>query len=186
MTVGSGGPHGFHIAQEARLTARELATCDFSFDVSEEAVPPFDGNDIVNVVQVAPYRKAYDSDGELEPADGQFLFAARDAGRVCGYVIVSHAWNHFCQVDDLAVDCGMRRRGLGVQLLDTARAWAAARGLPGMRLETQSNNVPACRLYARYGFQLGGHDRHLYSTLLLPQRETALYWYLFFAGNQCG
>jgi hypothetical protein len=47
--------------------------------------------------------------------------------------------------------------------MDRAVSWANEQGLPGIRLETQSNNVGACRFYERYGFELAGYDRHLYS-----------------------
>lgn len=38
-------------------------------------------------------------------------------------------------------------------------------GLPAVRLETQSSNVPACLFYERYGFKLGGFDRYLYGAI---------------------
>jgi RimJ/RimL family protein N-acetyltransferase len=47
-------------------------------------------------------------------------------------------------------------------------------------LETQDNNVPACRLYARCGFQLRGFDTHLYKGDDPSTDEIALYWYLVF------
>jgi streptothricin acetyltransferase len=64
--------------------------------------------------------------------------------------------------------------------MDLAVAWAKAQGLAGLTLETQSNNVPACRFYSRYGFTLGGYDRLLYRALDRDTREVALYWYLTF------
>lgn len=167
------------IAAETCVAQGELAACDFTFDVVEEATGPFDGDDIVNVVPVAPYRKAYECTGDLAPEEGEILFVARVAGRACGYAVVARAWNDFAQIEDIAVDRQVRRLGVGARLLDAAVAWARAQALPGLRLETQSNNVPACRFYARYGFRLGGHDRHLYGALGLPRQETALFWYLF-------
>ena len=47
-------------------------------------------------------------------------------------------------------------------------------------LETQDNNVPACRLYERCGFQLRGFDTHLYKGHDPATGEIALYWYLTF------
>lgn len=170
------------VTRERRLPAHELAACDFSFVVEEETLPPYDGPAIVNVAAVAPYRKAYEDPGVHKP--GEILFAARRAGVLCGYVIVSRGWNNYCQIEDIAVDRRARRLGVGALLLDAAVGWARAQKYPGVRLETQSNNVPACRLYARYGFMLGGHDRYLYSELPDQRRpETALYWYLFFDGD---
>lgn len=57
--------------------------------------------------------------------------------------------------------------------------WAGQKALPGIRLETQTNNVAACRFYLRQGFVLGGHDRHLCEGLSPGTRETALFFYRF-------
>jgi ribosomal protein S18 acetylase RimI-like enzyme len=58
--------------------------------------------------------------------------------------------------------------------------WAKEKGLPGLMLETQNNNVAACHLYESCGFELGGFDRNLYKGLHPDTKEIALYWYLFF------
>ncbi|MBP1701359.1 MAG: acetyltransferase [Chloroflexi bacterium] len=58
--------------------------------------------------------------------------------------------------------------------------WAKARGFPGIMLETQNNNVAACRLYERTGMQLGGFDKYLYKGITPDTEEIALYWYLIF------
>ena len=70
--------------------------------------------------------------------------------------------------------------GVGRALMDRAIAWAVERGLPGVRAETQSNNVPACKLYESCGFRLGGFDRDLYRGLDEGTTEVALFWYLLF------
>jgi ribosomal protein S18 acetylase RimI-like enzyme len=73
-----------------------------------------------------------------------------------------------------------RGEGIGRALIECAIAWAKEKGLPGIMLETQDNNVPACRLYARCGFTLRGFDTHLYKALDPDTDEIALYWYLMF------
>jgi GNAT superfamily N-acetyltransferase len=160
----------------------DLDGCDFSFDVTCVALPPFSGTGIERVAPISPYCKTYPLDPELftvgEGADRR-LAVAEQGGRVVGVVLVSKAWNGYASVDMLAVDRPSRGRGIGRRLLDEAVRWAVANALPGLCLETQSNNVAACRLYERYGFTLGGFDRYLYDALGLPDRETALYWYLF-------
>ena len=70
---------------------------------------------------------------------------------------------------------------MGRALLQHAVAWARERQLAGVMLETQNNNVAACRLYESCGFQLGGFDRYLYKGLHPDTDEIALYWYLLFA-----
>jgi streptothricin acetyltransferase len=81
-------------------------------------------------------------------------------------------------IDDIAVDRPCRRLGIGKALVHRAIAWAKHRRLPGLMLETQTNNVPACALYERCGFTLGGFDEWLYRALHPKTTEAALFWYL--------
>ncbi|WUR15985.1 GNAT family N-acetyltransferase [[Empedobacter] haloabium] len=181
-------PARFTIELLPRLERQQLVHCDFSFDVEAVAVPPFDGDDIAAVVPVAPYRKDYGDADELAPdADGA-LFVARPTvstaadttSPLLGYVLVSRDWTGFALIDDLAVDRSQRGLGIGQALMDAARDWARAAGLAGLRLETQSTNVAACRFYARLGMRLGGADRLLYAGFPDLAHETALFWYLRF------
>ncbi len=48
-------------------------------------------------------------------------------------------------------------------------------------LETQDNNVGACKFYESCGFQLKGFDTSLYKAIDQVKNEIALYWYLLFA-----
>ena len=109
------------------------------------------------------------------------LTVAKEAGEVRGYILISKGWNNYAVIDDFAVDRNIRRAGIGTRLMDQAVEWAKEHGLPGLRLETQSNNVQACRFYRKYGFDLGGHDKYLYTALEQSCSEIALFWYLKFA-----
>lgn len=64
--------------------------------------------------------------------------------------------------------------------MDVAVDWAKENNMPGITLETQNNNVVACKFYEKYGFILGGFDKYLYDGIGNPNEEIALYWYLFF------
>ena len=99
-------------------------------------------------------------------------------GSLAGRIVLSEGWNRYAWVEDIAVDAGHRRAGVGRALMDRAIAWAVERGLPGIRLETQNNNVPACKFYESCGFRLGGFDRDLYRGLDEATTEIALFWYL--------
>ncbi len=166
------------IAPAAGLAAADLARHDFSFAVTEEAVPPFAGDTITATVAVIPpYRKSYDL-ADIVPGPDKALFVAWSGGEVGGYLLLGRGWNNCAVIQDIAVDRASRRHGIGAALIGTAIDWTRSQGLPAIRLETQSNNVPACRFYARMGFRLGGHDRHLYAALG-QGAETALFWYLF-------
>jgi streptothricin acetyltransferase len=165
---------------------QHLAELDYSFTIDAVLTGPFDGPGAPPATPLAaPYRKTYGFDaGEVADylAGERALFVAGAAP--VGYIAVSRSWNGYASVDDLAVDAAHRGRGAARALLDAAVAWTRDQGLAGVRLETQHNNVAACRLYARYGFVLGGHDRHLYTALRTGREEIALFWYLFLDGRQ--
>jgi streptothricin acetyltransferase len=142
-------------------------------------------------VAVTPYRKRYgvtdaqELQGYLDDEDcAAFVAIATDrdgASAVVGRLLLSCSWNGYALIDDIAVDAGARRVGAGSALIDCALAWARERGLPGAMLETQDNNVAACRFYERKGFVLGGFDRFHYANDPAVAHETALFWYQKFA-----
>lgn len=161
------------------------AAIDASFDVSEELeVTIVEGRLQLVPHAVAPYRKSYldareDLDDAIADADQAGFVALLDDTAV-GVVVVGHDWTGMALVDCFAVAPSQRRAGVGTVLIDRAKAWARARGLPGLRLETQSNNVAACRFYARHGFVLKGFDADVYRADMPGTREMALYWYFWF------
>ena len=160
-----------------KASLQELAEAglDASFHVAEELRPYFiDGRFGYDIVAVEPYQKSY-GDEDDEEADGE-LFIARLGGRPAGAIALSEAWNGYACIDNILVDTGLRRSGVATALLHHAADWCGARQLPGLMLETQNNNVAACKLYERFGFRLGGFDLHLYGALAAPA-ENALFWY---------
>ena len=100
-----------------------------------------------------------------------------------------HCWRglkkgHICSGSNYLKICVILSVAIPLQLpqrlIQQAFRWAKDNGLPGIRLETQTTNVAACRFYLRQGFTLGGYDRHLYEGLSPGTRETALFFYRFF------
>ena len=89
-------------------------------------------------------------------------------------------WNQFAYVEDLVVSPEYRGERIGHTLLAQGIQWARENGFPGVMLETQDDNVPACTLYQSFGFVLSGFDRNVYRAIHPYTRETALYWYLMF------
>jgi streptothricin acetyltransferase len=130
------------------------------------------------------YRKNYGFDADelaeyLNRPDAGFFVAEVDSSPI-GYVVVTQGWNNYAIIEDIAVDAPHRGSGVARLMMDAAVEWARGAALAGVRLETQSVNVAACRFYERYGFLLGGHDRYLYRGLHPDSREVALFWYLPF------
>jgi GNAT superfamily N-acetyltransferase len=130
-----------------------------------------------------PWEKDYDAlPGEGPAAWGErfdlrewgFL-AARISGRCIGGAVVAPGppaegpW-----LMDLRVAPGHRRTGVGTALFAAAARWAAGRGFGRLRIETQNNNVAACRFYARQGCSLIAAIRDAYPSL--PE-EVQLIWH---------
>ncbi|WP_043716451.1 GNAT family N-acetyltransferase [Brucella intermedia] len=159
-----------------------LSLHDFSFEVQDELVEPFES--MVSVSLMEPYRKDYGFDEtdltEFLTDPGKQLFIAVRNDVPIGYLAISEGWNKYAIVEDVAVAAGNRKGGAGRLLLGSAVQWARDTGMAGVRLETQSTNVSACRFYSYYGFSLGGYDRFLYRGLYPETREVALFWYLHF------
>lgn len=163
----------------------DLNRCDNSFTVEAELrLTAEDGRIRYTVEPTTSYVKRYDPEifdaqTYIEQPDHAAWLAYAD-GQLAGRLLVHEHWNRFAIIWDIAVNPPFRRRGIGRRLIAEAAAWARGRGLPGVMLETQHINVPACRLYASCGFVLGGFDAWLYRGVMPGTREIALFWYLLF------
>jgi streptothricin acetyltransferase len=101
-------------------------------------------------------------------------------GKFAGLIKLISWWNRFAYIEELVVNPEFRRQGVGRALMGRAIEWAKARHFPGIMLETQNDNVPACKLYESCGFVLSGFDKNLYTATNPDTKEIALYWYLIF------
>ena len=164
--------------------AREVGDAydfDDSFTVESELILSAEGGVArFEVVPVVPYGKRYgraDLSGRRDAPDRRCSWPTSTA-RSPGGSSSRRGGTARRGFEDIAVDARRRRAGVGRALMDRAITWAVERGLAGVRLETQSNNVPACRFYESCGFHLGGFDRDLYRGLDGVTTEVALFWYL--------
>jgi streptothricin acetyltransferase len=167
------------------LNARNLpdaGRCDGLFTVDGRLVLSAEADRLrYTVVRMPSYEKRYPA----EPLDvaawigdpGRAVYLAYLDGQVAGEMRILRYWNRYAYIDDIVVHRPLRRRGVGRALLDRARQWAQEQSLAGVMLETQNNNLAACRLYAACGFELAGFDRLLYRGLHPGTEEVALYWY---------
>ena len=158
--------------------ATEWSARDRTFTVDRELRLCLSGGNLSHeIVAVAPpYEKTYPS-WQRSCAVGT-SFAIHAAGRVVAEVNLVAGWNGYVHMENLVVARDFRRQGLARALVERAAAWAESRGLAGVMLETQSNNVAACQLYESCGFKLRGFDASLYSGLTPASQEVALFWYL--------
>jgi streptothricin acetyltransferase len=79
---------------------------------------------------------------------------------------------------DLRIHPDFRGAGIGTKLFNHAVNWSRKRGCKQLKLETQNVNVPACRLYAKQGCQLGEINRYAYAGHPEVGHEVMFVWYL--------
>ncbi|AMS17740.1 MULTISPECIES: GNAT family N-acetyltransferase [Pseudomonas] len=158
---------------------------DFSFEVSAYAQAQ-SGQVVAKwpLHPITPYRKCYGIDPEefssyRDAADSAVFMAYLDDEPV-GHVVVSTNWNGYAHIDELAVHAPARRHGVAKALLDVAQFWSRKKKLPGIMLETQNNNLGACRLYERCGYVVGGIDHLRYRGIDPTTAEVAIFWYRLF------
>ena len=113
----------------------------------------------------------------LREGYGLYL-VVEDAGKLVALLDVERErWRDTATVWNILVDRSYRRRGLGGRLMNRAIEWARRHGLRGIRLETQTNNLPACHFYQAMGFKLCGLDDHFYSNDDIRMKEVAIFWW---------
>ena len=101
-----------------------LAACDFSFTIERVAMAPFDGPGIIHTEPVRPPRaKQYEFDadelgGYLNARDRALFVVETKSSQAVGYLAISHAWNRFASIDDIAIDAAHRRLGAARKLMD--------------------------------------------------------------------
>jgi streptothricin acetyltransferase len=132
-----------------------------------------------------PYQKRYPE----EPLDyfdyvespDKIMYLAYIGSKCVGRIRLRHNWNKYCYIEDLMVCSKHRKHGIGTKLIDIAVEWAKKGGMLGLMLETQDNNLVACRFYHKCGFKLGAVDIYLYANFQVAN-EKALFWYKRFDG----
>ena len=164
----------------------DLNRVDGTFTIDSRLVPNMqDGQIGYSIEPVQPHTKRYPAEkfdwATFIDNPGKVIYLAYVDGQLAGQIILWKNWNGYGYIEDIAVDASFRRQGIGRRLIEQAVAWAKSHALPGLMLETQDNNVAACRLYIACGFHLGGFDRELYRAIDPNTTEIALYWYLTFS-----
>ncbi len=166
----------------------DVGQIDGQFVIDSQLLLQAENNQIrYTVIDLTPAKKRYAKE-EIDYSTylgdpTKVIFLAYVDGDIAGRIILRKNWNKYAYIEDIAVDEKFRRRGLGRALIDQAIQWARQMGLPGLMLETQSNNVQACRFYESCGFLIGGFDNLLYGGLDVATDEVAVFWYLLFDGQ---
>ena len=106
------------------------------------------------------------------------IFLAYYGAECVGQIILKRDWNRYAFIEDICVAKLTRGQGIGTDLIQKAIEWAKKSNLKGLALETQDNNIPACRFYAKCGFVIGAVNTMLYRNF--DNGEFAVFWYLPF------
>lgn len=161
-----------------------LNKCDEEFEISSEYQIEFsEGNFNLSEIPVTPYSKRYDS-LEIDLSDlifdpDRIIYFGFYNDEPAGQVYLKRHWNNFAWME-ISVKQKFRRKGVGKELINAAVNWSKEKKLHGIMIETQNNNVPACKFYESCGFSLGGFDINLYKEIKKHENEIALFWYLKF------
>jgi ribosomal protein S18 acetylase RimI-like enzyme len=164
---------------------------DASFIVDSALVLSVTGQEISYTVKEVPsYRKNYIGEPYEEMSNEDYstyidsqhkiIYLAFVGSQVVGQIILKRNWNQYAYVEELKVDVLFRMHGIGRKLIEQAKQWAQFHKMPGIMLETQNNNVRACKFYESCGFVIGGFDFCVYKGIDKQNDESAIYWYLVF------
>ncbi len=131
-----------------------------------------------------PYWKQYPDDrydASYIDSDEKTAFLAYLDTECVGQIVLRKDWTRYAFIEDLGVCQSARGQGVGTALLTKAAEWAQKSSLDGLALETQDNNLLACRFYRKFGFQIGAVNTMLYKNFEKPWcEEIAVFWYLKF------
>ena len=153
------------------------------FEIIGKIKPIFaDGNwTYTEEIYEHPYIKEYpgapcDYADYIDNPEKTVFFAYLNAECV-GQVILKKDWNRYAFIEDICVVKSARGQGIGTALIQKALEWAKGSSLRGLALETQDNNLLACRFYAKCGFVIGAVNTMLYRNFDNSD-EFAVFWYL--------
>ncbi|MDA1741555.1 streptothricin N-acetyltransferase SatA [Bacillus cereus] len=110
----------------------------------------------------------------------QVIYIALLHNQIIGFIVLKKNWNHYAYIEVITVDKKYRTLGVGKRLIDQAKQWAKEGNMSGIMLETQNNNIAACKFYEKCGFVIGGFDFLIYKGLDMTNDEVAMYWYFHF------
>lgn len=93
-------------------------------------------------------------------------------GRAAGFAILSMSVDT-ADIEDIAVSCRFRRRGIADRLLENLTEHGLSRGLQNFALEVRVSNVPAITLYKKNGFVTESCRKFYYKN---PSEDAYVMW----------
>ena len=84
------------------------------------------------------------------------VYLAIKGNDTVGFLYVQYyAWNQLCQIQGLAVDPDVQRRGIASALVSRAERFAHSKGARGIYVDTPTLNTGGRKFYEAIGYQLG-------------------------------
>ena len=114
---------------------------------------------------VDDYKRAF---AQIQAASGHELLVAEEEGKAVGTMMLfimpnlSHGGLPWAGVENVMVDAGYRRRGIGKLLMDYALAQAKKAGCYKIQLISDKSRTPAHKFYRALGYKASGHGFRLY------------------------
>ena len=110
----------------------------------------------------APAEELYSPEHFEESIRQRQLYVAKIDGAIAGYVLLKihsvnapgYVFRKIMFVEELCVDPVCRRQGIGMQMMEDARALAAAFGCSDMQLTVAPQNDAAVDFYQKCGFMI--------------------------------
>ena len=100
-------------------------------------------------------------EGELQQPCGVH-FAAYNNDDIAGYIFGRHIADE-AEITKLAVAEKYRRRGVATLLVDHFLKYLMTREARNIHLELRTSNIPARRLYEKFGFSVTGNRKNYYN-----------------------
>lgn len=97
--------------------------------------------------------------------------ATADADGILGFLVARHVAPEW-ELENIVVDLGARRRGLGMWLLEGLLAEAQRRNSDAIFLEVRESNTAARGMYEKAGFRRTGRRKFYYAD---PSEDAILY-----------
>ena len=92
----------------------------------------------------------------------RILWVIEEHGQLRGFLVARFTLSE-CELENLVVAAGFRRRGSGSTLLQALIDEARVRHLERILLEVRPSNPGARALYERFGFRVEGNRKNYYS-----------------------
>lgn len=175
------------IVKLSACTLKDINKANGEFEVIGKLKPTFVDDEWTYTEEIYAHSYLYsyvDEDCDyslyIENPDKAVFLAYFDKECV-GQIVLRNDWNKYAFVEDICVSKSSRGQGVGTALIQKAIEWAKDKDLCGLALETQDNNLLACRFYSKCGFAIGAINTMLYKNFSKPCSDAiAIFWYLKF------